>query len=66
MKVRSIFETGTTRVVLIAETEAEMRMLGVLGTEMAATAIVHHEGHASYKKVSSIQIELTPKAGEQA
>jgi hypothetical protein len=61
VKVRAIFESGVTRVVLVAESEAEKRMLGVLGTDMAATAVVQHEGHSSYQKVSSIQIELTPK-----
>jgi hypothetical protein len=50
MKVRAIFESGVTRVVLIAEGEAEMLMLGVLGGEMVATAQVRHEGHYSHAK----------------
>lgn len=62
MKVRAIFESNRTRVVLEAETEAEMKMLGVLGTELAAEVSFRHEGHASYGKVASVSVELQPRS----
>jgi hypothetical protein len=58
MKVRAIFESGTTRVVLSAENEAEMKMLGVLGSDLRATVEAQQEGHFSYGKVRSIEVTL--------
>lgn len=62
MKVRAIFESGVTRVVLVSESEAEMKMLGVLGENLAASARQYHEGHVSYGKVKSIEVTLEPAA----
>jgi hypothetical protein len=59
MKVRAIFETDGSRVVLIAEGDAERRLLGVLGTNVHAEVSVTFDGHFTHQKASSVSIELT-------
>jgi hypothetical protein len=59
MKVQAIFEGNQTKLVLIAETTAEQRMLAVFMPGPVDAAVqIEHEGHDSYARIKKATVTL--------